>query len=197
MIPLAYITEWQSMAPWQTLDMIEQDLIISRMLLDLYGDADIRARLAFRGGTALYKLRLLPAARYSEDIDLVQIHAEPIGDTLDRIRATLAPWLGIPKHEVKANAAKLYYRFESEMQPGTWLRVKIEINTREHVPFERTIEHPFSVTSRWVTNEAPITTYSLEELLGTKLRASISARRVVICLTSIMPCVSAPLIRKR
>ncbi len=171
MIPLAYITEWQAMAPWKTLDMVEQDLIISRMLLDLYGDADLRARLAFRGGTALYKLRLLPPARYSEDIDLVQIHAEPIGDTLDRIRAVLASWLGMPKHEVKANAAKLYYRFESETQPGTMLRVKVEINTREHIPAERVVTHPFSVTSRWVTNAATITTFSLEELLGTKLRA--------------------------
>lgn len=171
MIPLAFITEWQPMAPWQTLDMVEQDLIISRMLLDLYGDVDLRARLAFRGGTALYKLYLLPPARYSEDIDLVQIRAEPIGDTLDRIRVILAPWLGIPKHEVKKNAAKLYYRFESETHPGTWMRVKIEINTREHMPVKRIVEHPFSVASRWVTNSALISTYSLEELLGTKLRA--------------------------
>ena len=97
------------MAPWQTSDMVEQDLIISRILLDLYGDTDLRDRLAFRGGTALYKLRLLPPARYSEDIDLVQIRAEPIGETIAHIREVLAPWLGMPKHEVKANAAKLYY----------------------------------------------------------------------------------------
>lgn len=30
-------------------------------------------------------LYLTPAARYSEDIDLVQTRAEPIGDTLDRV----------------------------------------------------------------------------------------------------------------
>ena len=36
-----------------------------------------RRSLAFRGGTALYKLYLTPAARYSEDIDLVQVEAGP------------------------------------------------------------------------------------------------------------------------
>ncbi|MEI7832448.1 MAG: nucleotidyl transferase AbiEii/AbiGii toxin family protein [bacterium] len=171
MIPMAYITEWISVAPWQTTDMVEQDLIISRILLDLYNDATISEQLAFRGGTALFKLQLHPTARYSEDIDLVQIRTEPIGDTIDQIRKVLAPWLGMPRHEIKTNAAKLYYRFESESNPGTYFRVKIEINTREHVPMERTIRYPFAVHSRWVTDTASITTFTLEELLGTKLRA--------------------------
>jgi predicted nucleotidyltransferase component of viral defense system len=171
MIPLAYITEWQSMAPWQIPDMVEQDLIISRVLIDLYSDTTLRNQLAFRGGTALHKLYLIPPARYSEDIDLVQIHEEPIGETIDRIRHILTPWLGIPKHEIKSNAAKLYFRFESENNPGTFPRVKIEINTREHVPAEHTVEYQFKVQSRWINNTASITTYSLEELLGTKLRA--------------------------
>ena len=40
---------------------------------------EAREALAFRGGTALYKLHLTPPARYSEDIDLVQVAAGPIG----------------------------------------------------------------------------------------------------------------------
>jgi len=54
----------------------------------------VGCRLAFRGGTALFKLRLRPAARYSEDIDLVQVTAGPIGETLDVLRGALDPWLG-------------------------------------------------------------------------------------------------------
>src|SRR3989442_11716845 len=37
---------------------------------------ELHDALAFRGGTALYKLHLKPAARYSDDIDLVQTKAE-------------------------------------------------------------------------------------------------------------------------
>ncbi len=37
MIPLDYITEWRNHAPWPQLSQVEQDLIISRALIeDLY-----------------------------------------------------------------------------------------------------------------------------------------------------------------
>lgn len=89
MIPKSYITAWQKQAPWQENYQVEQDLIIHRTLIVLFNDEFIRERLAFRGGTALYKLFLAPAVRYSEDIDLVQIKAEPFGAIIDRIRELL------------------------------------------------------------------------------------------------------------
>ena len=72
MIPRAYITEWRAVAPWSQDAWVEQDLVISRALVALFSVAALAERLAFRGGTALYKLHLRPPARYSEDIDLVQ-----------------------------------------------------------------------------------------------------------------------------
>ncbi len=35
MIPKEFIEQWSKKAPWQTLDMIEQDLIINRALVCL------------------------------------------------------------------------------------------------------------------------------------------------------------------
>lgn len=58
--------------------MVEQDLLISRALLAIYSDSILQQELAFRGGTALHKIYLSPQPRYSEDIDLVQIHAGAI-----------------------------------------------------------------------------------------------------------------------
>lgn len=86
MIPKAYITAWRSKAPWQEDYQAEQDLVIERSLMAIYEDDFLRERLAFRGGTALHKLHLAPAVRYSEDIDLVQIKAEPFGPVMDRLR---------------------------------------------------------------------------------------------------------------
>jgi len=57
--------------------------------------------LAFRGGTALHKLFVQPAARYSEDIDLVQITEGPIGPILEALRTQLNPWLGEPRWKSK------------------------------------------------------------------------------------------------
>ena len=99
MIPAAYITAWQQTSPWSQPYMVEQDLVISRALIELFSDEHIAQHLAFRGGTALYKLYLVPAARYSEDIDLVQVDTESIGSTLDQIRAVLNLWLGQPKYD--------------------------------------------------------------------------------------------------
>ena len=63
MIPKAYITEWRTTAPWSQDPWVEQDLVISRALVEMYRVDDIAERLAMRGGTALYKLYLHPAAR--------------------------------------------------------------------------------------------------------------------------------------
>ncbi len=69
--------------------MVEQDLIINRALVSLYGNKKIRDNLIFRGETALNKIYLKPSARYSEDLDFVQTRAEPIGETIDAIRIAL------------------------------------------------------------------------------------------------------------
>jgi len=65
MIPQAYIAAWRKKAPWQEDFQVEQDLIIERALMAIYDAPYLKERLAFRGGTALHKLYLSPAARYS------------------------------------------------------------------------------------------------------------------------------------
>jgi len=105
MIPISAIEEWRSHVPWQTNEQVEQDLIICRALTELFKDEFLASHLAFRGGTALHKLYLSPQPRYSEDIDLVQIKAEPIKETIDKIREVLA-FLGEPKVKQKENNKK-------------------------------------------------------------------------------------------
>lgn len=168
MIPKDFITEWRSQAPWVLDSQVEQDLVICRALVTMFQHPHLAKALAFRGGTALFKLHF-PPARYSEDIDLVQVSAGPIKPILDPLREVLDPWLGGPAVRPRKNGIRLIYRFESE--DALPLRLKVEINTREHYSLHGTVEEPFRVESRWFSGEAAIRTYSLEELLGTKLRA--------------------------
>ena len=79
MIPKDYITAWRAQAPWRLDAQVEQDLVISRAIVNLFSVPEVASSLVFRGGTALYKIYLTPPVRYSEDIDLVQIRAEPNG----------------------------------------------------------------------------------------------------------------------
>ena len=116
MIPQQYITEWSEFAPWTSNEQIEQDLIICRSLVELFSDEIIAEKLAFRGGTALHKLFLETQPRYSEDIDLVQISAEPFGPSIDKIRKHLS-FLGEPKIKQKDRNTTMVFNFESEIQP--------------------------------------------------------------------------------
>ena len=79
MIAEPYILHWRDSFPWAKMHNVEQDLLISRAVVAIYSDEFLATRLAWRGGTALYKLHLKPQARYSEDIDLVLINPEPMG----------------------------------------------------------------------------------------------------------------------
>ena len=136
----------------------------------------LRDALAFRGGTALYKLHLRPA-RYSEDIDLVQTRAEPAGPMMDALRSVLDPWLGKPRWKQTDGRVTFLYRFDSEGVPATPLKLKVETNTREHFSVNGLKEIPFKVSSRWFEGSCSIHTYTLDELLGTKLRALYQRRR--------------------
>lgn len=170
MIPQRHITEWSEIAPWKANEQVEQDLIICRSLVELFSDDIIAEKLAFRGGTALHKLYMEPQPRYSEDIDLVQISAEPIGPSIDKIRKLLS-FLGEPKIKQKNRNTTLIFNFESEIQPVQVLKLKVETNCREHFSVFNLKKKTFKVNSPWFKGECNITTYEIEELLGTKLRA--------------------------
>ncbi len=177
MIPRDYITAWRSNAPWIDDAQVEQDLVISRALVEMYSHPLLQSGLAFRGGTALYKLHLKPAARYSEDIDLVQVNAGPAGPIMAATREALDYWLGPPRWKQTEGRVTFDYRFQSEGIPSKPLRLKIEINTREHFSVRGYVDWPFATESRWFQGSCQIKTYELNELLGTKLRALYQRRK--------------------
>ena len=171
MIPKPYIARWRKHAPWNTNEQVEQDLIISRSLIALFSDEFICENLAFRGGTALHKLYLQPAPRYSEDIDLVQIKSGPIKPILERIHQLIDFFEEERVVKQKINNNTIIHRFTSEHNPGLRLRLKIEINCREHFNLLGWARIPLHISNPWYSDEAMVITYQLPELLATKLRA--------------------------
>ena len=168
MIPQDFVSEWKKFVPWPTNYQVEQDLMISRALVEMFRHPDVAENLAFRGGTALYKLYLKPV-RYSEDIDLVQVHPGQIGSLMDALKEVLNPWLGNPKRKQSEGRITLTYRINAES--GLPLKLKVEINSREHFTVLGLEKHNLDIQSRWFSGGASILTYSLDELLGTKMRA--------------------------
>jgi len=174
-IPQAYIMQWRSVAPWISDLQVEQDLILSRAIVSIFTDNTLAEQLAMRGGTVLNKVHFAGGSRYSEDIDLVQTAAIDIGPTIANLRNALS-WLGPARYESTTQSAKLTFRTASEID-ATPIRLKIEINTREHFNVLGPQSSPFEVVNPWFSGNCTVNTYQLDELLGTKLRALFQRRK--------------------
>jgi predicted nucleotidyltransferase component of viral defense system len=177
MIPQLNITQWSNHVPWPTNEQVEQDLVISRALVEIFSNDFLSEKLAFRGGTALHKLYVQPQPRYSEDIDLVQIEPAPFGDIVDRLREVLKFIDGKTTFDGGDPMSTLIYKFQSEIPPVNPLKLKVETNCREHLIIKGWEKKKFLVNSDWYKGDCEITTYKLEELLGTKLRALYQRRK--------------------
>ncbi|MER9474614.1 nucleotidyl transferase AbiEii/AbiGii toxin family protein [Mesorhizobium sp. M0520] len=171
MIPAQNIVAWGNVVPWADQRQVEQDLIISRALIDIFNDDLLSAQLRFRGGTALNKLHFPKPLRYSEDIDLVRTTAGAIGPILDQLRVVLEPWLGRAQFDQSPVAPKFRFRVDAEDGSGVPIRLKVEINTREIEAYDPPQTLPLRIDNPWFAGVAAIPTFSREEMLATKLRA--------------------------
>lgn len=177
MIPQSYIDAWRNTAPWSNDLQVEQDLVLSRAVAELFASAEVSQLFAMRGGTVLNKLYFGGGSRYSEDIDLVKIGSGKAGPMFDAIRGSLDCWLGAPKSEVSDASIKLIYRYNSEADAAVRMRLKVEVNTRENFSVLGYVVMPFVVDSEWYAGKVLVNTFSINELLGTKLRALYQRRK--------------------
>lgn len=172
MIDQQSLINWRNIAPWLEDTFVEQDLIISRALVAIHNHPLLNEQLVFRGGTAMQKLFYKKqATRHSEDLDYVQIKAGPIGEIIDALSEVLEPWLGKSRKKFGRGRATLIYRFAPLDSQENSLKLKVEINTREHFSHFPLTSVLFEVDSAWFSDKTSIKTYQIDELLGTKLRA--------------------------
>ena len=176
MIPNAYIQSWRASAPWPDARQVEQDLIICRALCDLFNAPALKGKIAFRGGTAINKLLFKRSLRYSEDIDLVQTTPEPIGATVDAVRDALS-WLGKCRRDHAGHSMRIVFKFTPEADTQVALKLKVEINTREHQSALGVKTYPFAVENGWYQGDAEIASFAPEEMFGTKLRALLQRNK--------------------
>ena len=195
MIAERYITEWSKSFPWTKNSFVEQDMVICRALVDIFSDPFLFGALAFRGGTAIHKLHFSPQMRYSEDIDLVQVKPGPVKPITERLSEVLS-WLPRKTTEIRRFGFRMKFRYDSELAPIEPMRLKIEVNTYEHFSVLGYVSTPFEMQSSWYSGSCKLKTYSLDELMGTKLRALYQRKkgRDLFDLNLALPCVDAPTI---
>ncbi|MDE0160097.1 MAG: nucleotidyl transferase AbiEii/AbiGii toxin family protein [Acidimicrobiaceae bacterium] len=175
MITEADIAHWQRHAPWPTLEQVEQDLVLSRLIVEVANHPLLGGELVFRGGTCLHKVWLDRPWRYSEDLDYVRRTAGGVGHILDAIRevATITGFDRVHTDVRRHPKARLDSTFVS----GGRMRVKIELNTLERVSARPIVTKTFDVDSPWFSGSADVATYALEELAATKIRALFQRKK--------------------
>lgn len=145
--------------------------MLSRLIVEIANHELLGKELAFRGGTCLHKLRLPEPARYSEDLDYVRRTETGIGPHLDAL-AELATSIGLRRIGTDTGGSIVNARFEADPTSGAGrIRVKIEVNIAETASFSERAKVPYEVDSPWWSGNAQVSTFTVEELLGTKLRA--------------------------
>lgn len=168
MIPDAAITEWSVGAPWPTRGQVEQDLLLSRLIVELASDPYLRDELIFRGGTCLHKMHLPLARRYSEDLDYVRASAggiQPFTQAVTKVGETL----GFDVRTQMSAQPKAYLR--TTATSGERLRIKVEVNTYERMPALPLMRVAHDVRSSWFSGSAEVQTFAPAELVATKIRA--------------------------
>ena len=174
MIPAGHLTRWAKNAPWPTREQVEQDLVLSRLIVEIANHPLLGNELVFRGGTCLHKLHLPTPRRYSEDLDYVRVTSSGIGPVLDALRE-VGNLVGLEARTQVSQHPKVQYR--STFSSGAPMRVKVEINTYETSPARPLIQIPHTVESPWWNGQADVQTFTASELVSTKLRALYQRRK--------------------
>ncbi len=169
MITEADLAHWQQHVPWPTLEQVEQDLVLSRLIVEIANHPLLGEELVFRGGTCLHKVWLDRPWRYSEDLDYVRRTGGGVGEILDSIR-DVAVAVGFDRVQTDVRRYPKV-RLDTSFMRGGRMRVKVELNTFERSPARPTVTRTLDVDSPWFSGTADVPTFALEELVATKMRA--------------------------
>ncbi len=169
------LNAWRTTHPWTDDDQVEQDLVMTRIAVEIASHPDLRDRLAWRGGTCLHKLFLPAALRYSEDLDYVAYDLSIADNDMRTMRAALRAiatklGLGVASHPTTTRS-RLTERFTYTSINGTPRRLKVEINL-DDVPAAASLDRRrLAAATDWWTGSADVLTFQPAELIATKFRA--------------------------
>lgn len=175
MISLDALNAWRLDHPWADEDQIEQDLVMTRVAIEIATHPELRDRLAWRGGTCLHKLFLPTALRYSEDLDYVAYDLSIEANDMRVLRSGLrevaaAVGLGVSKHP-KTTRSRLTEYLSFTSRRAQERKVKVEINLEEVPAVAPLVRRTLAANTDWWIGSADLLTFEPVELIATKFRA--------------------------
>lgn len=177
MIPEPVLTQWRQRAPWAEDHQVAQDLLLSLLAIRVAQHPRLSSALAWRGGTALHKLHLETARRYSEDLDYVlvsQVSHATVADTLKAVVREAG--LESDRDAVSQSRVRVWADTDVPVAGGN-VRIKFEVNCADADSCMELVRVPHEVRTRVWNEEADILTYQPSELIGSKFRALAQRRK--------------------
>jgi len=179
------LAAWRQHAPWSSDLMVEQDYLLSQAVAAIFEDRFLSTQVAMRGGTVLHKGHLAPASRYSEDIDLVLVGDRPKGHIKKALNRVLTPLLGSPSESVftsvqlavrnlvaKSEIIRTTFTYDPLSKDAALAHLKVEVNVNERQALYELVPVKIAVPDKaGGVRQVEVVSYSLDEMLGTKLRA--------------------------
>jgi nucleotidyltransferase AbiEii toxin of type IV toxin-antitoxin system len=169
------LDQWRVEVPWEAPDIVEQDLVLSRLIIEIANHPMLGDELVFRGGTCFHKVWLDRPWRYSEDLDYVRRTGGGVGKILDALRE-ISDAVGFDRASTDVRRHPKIRLF-STFRSGQPMRIKVEMNTYERSPARSITKIPYRVDNDWFNGHAYVTTFALEELVATKIRALYQRRK--------------------
>ena len=170
--------------PWPTEIQVEQDLLLCHCMHAIFSDKFLSEHVAMRGGTVLHKVHLAPAARYSEDIDLVLITDRPENHISNALRRVLEPVLGEPRASIvewgrlavrnvvkPSKILRTTYSVPPVTQSRHPIQIVVETNVEERRSHLLPTKHRFVFTYGREEYACAVQSFDIHEMLGTKMRA--------------------------
>jgi len=166
---------WKIHHPWADDDQVEQDLIMTRVAIEIAEHPALRDRLAWRGGTCLHKLFLPKALRFSEDLDYVAYDLSIEANDMRMLRTGLRDVAESVELSVAKNARTTRTRLTEHLgyvdHRGQQRRLKVEINLDEVPAVHPLDRRRLGAVSDWWSGSADLLTFEPVELIATKFRA--------------------------
>jgi predicted nucleotidyltransferase component of viral defense system len=156
-------------------DVLERDYCLAWFLAAL-AESDLKAVLAFKGGTAL-KRCYFSDYRFSEDLDFTLIEPLPLEELLARLepvysviheRSGIAFGIGRAEHQKHSNNYAFYLKYDGPLPGGN--DVKVDITIRELLVYplqQRPVLRGYEEFTDLPAGQ-PLEVYSLEEITAEK-----------------------------
>lgn len=163
-------------------EILEKVIHLIHILNHFAEDPYLKNRFVLKGGTAL-NLFYFNYPRLSVDIDINyigSIERNIMRQEREQVESAIEKIIFNEKYTFKSKPSdhaggKWFIRYNSD--DGFPLKLKIEINSREHFSILGFLDQPFVSHSSWASGSTVIRTFYIEELMGTKLRALYQRRK--------------------